>query len=361
VRRIHFALLPLAALRPLAALVLAVLALCVAPLTPAHADDDADAAMRARIELIRKLPRDEQKRLRAALGRFHKLSPERQKEIRRRAKRVGDERLQELVGRDVANLRRRRTSLDRERDEIIRLVGGRRRFQDLTPVQRKYLSSSSVREFQRHVRRQLLGIGGPRLMEEFNRLPLDEKKERLSKALKAVEERVLAEETPQSRAAILALPPRKQRKMRKQLLSEYRMRLIPGFVGGFERRVLQPFLRRPNEQRQAIAERWARRARWFEMRKRLAKDVGVSRGTIRLLDEMGPVEWARVRDVYVRSESENLTRDARRQRLETEIRELHGRSAIDEANSSRSDRRKHEKRRLRRMLRERQKARAREE
>jgi len=326
-------------------------------LAPAHASDESEAdegaALRARIEMIRKLPRAEQKRLRTALARFHKLSPERQREIRGRAKRVGDARLHELVGRDVDRLRKRHNSLAAERAEIVRLLGGSRRFESLTPVERKYLSGMAVREFQRHVRRQLLDMGGPKQMEEFNRLPRDQKKARFAAALTRIEERLLSEETPQSRAAILAMSPQKQRKMRKTLLSEYRMTLIPGFVAHFDSRMLRPFMRRPAELRSEIAKRWAQRARWFEMRKRLAKELGVSRTTIRLLDDMGPEEWARVRDVYVRTESEGLPREERRLRLETEIRELHGRSSVDDPNAARRDRQRKEKRRLRQLMRER--------
>ena len=334
-------------------LVLAIIGvLFVAPVSIAHADEAADAALRARIELIRKLPREDQQRLRAALVRFQRLSPERQKEIRSRAKRVGDVRLRELVGRNVKQLRRRQNSLDTERAEMVRLLGGSERFTALSPLQRKYLFSAGVREFQRHVRRELLDMGGPRMMEEFNRLPRDEKKQRLSRALKAVEERLLASETAQSRAAIVALPPGKQRKLRKKLLAEYRMTLIPGFVGYFEARVIGPYMRRSHAERQKIAERWAQRARWFEMRRRLDREIGVSRGTLDLLSEMRPEEWARIRDVYVRTGTEGLTPGERRLRLETEIRELHGRSAFRTPQSTREDRRKHERRRLRRMLNE---------
>ncbi len=331
-------------------------ALFVVPISSAHADEgadaNADAALRARVEMIRKLPREEQQRLRAALARFQRLSPERQSEIRSRAKRVGNARLRELVGRNVEQLRRRQSSLDAERNEMIRLLGGSTRFAALSQVQRKYLFSAGVREFQRHVRRELLDMGGPRMMEEFNRLPRDEKKQRLAVALKAVGERLLADETPQSRAAIAALPPGKQRKMRKRLLAEYRMTLIPGFVGHFEARVIRPYMRRSDAERQTIAERWAQRARWFEMRKRLDREIGVSRGALDLLSEMGSEEWARIRDVYVRTGSEGLTPGERRLRLETEIRELHGRSAFRTPRSTRGDRRRHEKRRLRRLLNE---------
>ena len=305
------------------------LTLAVAALGPfvrtAHADERADA-LRDRIQMIRKLPPEEQQRLRAALQRFKSLSEEQRGHVRACAERVGKERLQELVGRDVERLRKRQTALDRERTEILRLLGGRERFATLSEVERQYVAGLAVRSFQKHVRRTLLDIGGPNEMNAFSRLAREERRAKLETAVRQLEESLIQAETPESQAAIRALPPGEQRHRRHELLAEHRMSLIPSFVTAFEHQRVRPFLLLPPEKRQSAAAEWAERARWFEMRKRLEQDVGVSSEALRLLVRLGAEDWARLRDEYDRTQTMGAVE--RRLHLENEIRELHGRAAL---------------------------------
>ncbi len=149
----------------------------------ARAGDDA-GALRRRLEIIRKLPPEEQQRLREALARFRSLPAAEQQKLRRRAARVGPDRLRELVGRNVERLRRRNAALRREREEIVRLLGGAERFAGLSNVERRYLVSLGVRSFQKHIRRSLLDIAGPGEMNAFSRLPRTERKAKLEAAVR---------------------------------------------------------------------------------------------------------------------------------------------------------------------------------
>lgn len=325
-------------------LFLIVLAAALGPLVRvARADDDADR-VRERVEMLRRLPPEEQERLREALRRFRALPEAERRELRRRAETVGTERLRELVGHDVERLRRRHRALDRERREIVSLLGGEERFAALADVERRYVVSLAVRSFQKHVRRTLLDIAGPNEMEAFSRLPRDERKKKLEAAAAQLEENLLAAETPESRAEILALPPQEQRRRRRALLAEHRLSLVPTFVTAFERQRVRPFLLLPPEERRQAAERWTERARWFEMRSRLENEIGVSRATLRLLSELGPEDCSRVRDEYDRTGS--LSAEERRVHLEEEIRRVHGRGAMGETRGGRG------RQQLRQMLRE---------
>ena len=84
----------------------------------------------------------------------------------------------------------------------------------------------------------VLDIGGPLQMEEFNRLPRDEKKQRLQAAVRRVEERLLAEETPEAQAEFRGLSSRAQKARLRSLLADYRLSLVPSFAGHFGRRML---------------------------------------------------------------------------------------------------------------------------
>jgi len=334
--------------RLLALLVL--LAAALGPLASVARADERSDAIRARIEMIRRLPPDEQARLREALQRFRSLPPEKREELRRRAERVGPDRLRELVGRDVQRLRRRHGALQRERDEIVRELGGMERFAALSQVERDYVVELAVRSFQKHIRRTLLDIAGPDQMRAFGRLPHAERKQKIEDAVRQLEESLIAAETPESRARILALPPEEQRAERLRLLAEHRLSLVPSFLMQFERLRVVPFLRLPPEQRQAAAERWASRARWFEIRRRLETDLGVSRETLRLLSQLGPEEWARVRDEY--DQSEEMPALERRLHLEDVIREIHGRASLGDESPPDTERGHGGRERLRRLLRD---------
>jgi hypothetical protein len=312
--------------RLLLALLLAVAALAGPFATPAQADQDSERILRERIEQIRRLPREEQERLRAALQRFRSKPQAEQRRLRERADEVGKDRLSELAGRDVGRLRKRHSALDRERQEIVRLLGGEERFAAWEPVEKRYIVNLAVRSFQKHVRRTLLDIAGPNEMEAFNQLPKGERKAKMGAAVHHLEANLLAAETPESRAQILALPPHEQRRRRRELLAEHRLSLIPSFIGVFERYQVQPFLEMAPEKRRRTAQRWDQRARWFEIRHRLEREVGVSRDVLRMLSELAPEDWARVRDEYDRTAE--LPAAERRLRLEGEIRAIHGRSAV---------------------------------
>ncbi len=144
---------------------------------------------------------------------------------------------------------------------------------------------------------------------------------------------------------ILGLPPKEQKRRRRELLAEHRLSLVPSFVTAFERQRVRPFLLLPPDERRQAAERWATRARWFEVRQRLEVEVGVSRDVLELLSDLGPEDWARVRDEYDRSATMDPVE--RRFHLEDEIREVHGRAALD----GRADRR-HDRGRLRGLMRD---------
>jgi hypothetical protein len=273
------------------------------------------------IRRIRQLPPEEQRRLKEALERFRALPPAEREALRRKAGEVGIERLGELAGRDFDRLHKKHEALQRELDEIMRLLGGPERLADLTEDERAYVRSEALRGFERHCRLRLLeGVG---LAANFDTLLRAEKKERMDKALDAAFQRLLDELPVDEKSRILGLPARDQRQERVRLFAEWRLRETIPFVRKFESFRLLPLLQMPAEKRTALL---AKRVRWFQVMTLLAADGGDPE-TMRMLRQLSPDERAQVSLVY--EQSQDVAAPERRTRVEDKIRELYGKGSLD--------------------------------
>lgn len=273
------------------------------------------------IQRIRQLPAEEKRRLKEALQRFNSLTPEQRDKLRAKARAIGAERLGELAGRDFEKLHRQHTFLQREMEEILRLLGGAERLKSLTPEERAYVRAEAMRGFQRHCRQRLLEEAN--LAGGFEQLPLAEKKQRVETAVGIAIKKLLEELTPEERAHHLALPAAEQRRARAELMAEWRMRETVEFVKKFERFRLFRLLEMPPAERSAEL---ARRVRWMQLTGVLQRD-GADKDTMRMLGQLGADERAQVAQVY--EQAQDLPVAERRARAEEKIRELYGRSSLD--------------------------------
>jgi DNA gyrase/topoisomerase IV subunit A len=275
----------------------------------------------AEIQRIRQLPADEKKRLKEALHRFNSLTPAQRDALRAKARAIGPERLGELAGRDIEKLHRKHASLQREVDEILRLLGGSERLRSLTPDERAYVRAEAIRGFHRHCRQQLLEDAN--LAQDFDQLPFAEKRRRFEEATVFAIRKLLDEQTPEDRARHLALPAAEQRRARAELMAEWRMRETTEFVKKFERFRLFKLLEMPPEERSAEL---AKRVRWMQLFGLMQRD-GADKDTLRMLGQLGADERAQVAQVY--EQAQDLPVADRRTRTEEKIRELYGRSSFD--------------------------------
>ena len=278
------------------------------------------------IQRIRSLPPEEKRRLKEAIARFDALPQAEREALRAKAREVGIARLGELAGRDFEQLKRKHRGMQAEMDEVFRLLGGPERLAGLAPDERAFVRAEATRGFQRHCMQRLLEA--ERLYAGFEQAPEAEKLSRKSRALEAMAQRLLAEASDEDRARFLALPATAQRVARGKLLAEWRLRETTQFAKKFEGRLL-PILSMPPEKRQALI---AKRVRWFQLSNLLVAD-GIGRDTMRMLDQFRADERAQVGEFY--EQGRDLPVAERRARVESKIRELYGKGAVDPSRTQR--------------------------
>ncbi len=280
------------------------------------------ASKEDQIQRLRRLPADEKKKLKDALDRFRALTPAQRDALRAKAREVGAERLGELAGRDFEKLKKLNAGLQREQDEILRLLGGPERLAGFTPAERAYVRFMALRGFQEHCRLRLLETAGL-APTAFNALGPAEKRDWRKKSVDAAVDKMLAEKTIEEQARIRALSSVEQRRERAALFAEWRMRETPAFVKKFENFRLQKLLDMTPEERAKVV---ANQVRWFELTSLLAGD-GADHDTLKMLRQLRADERARVALVY--GESRDLSPVDRRARVVEKIRELYGSGTFD--------------------------------
>jgi len=281
-----------------------------------------------RIDRIRRLSPDEKRRLKDSLDRFRAMSPDQREALRKKAREVGADRLGELAGRDFARLKEKHVGLRRERDEIMKLLGGPERLAGFTPAEREYVRYMALRGFQEHCRIRLLETAelSP---QAFNALPPSEKRTWRRQSVDAAVDKLLAERTIDEQARFRALAPAEQRRERAKLLAEWRLRETPAFARKFENFRLQKLLDMPAEERRRFV---GNHVRWLQLTTLLAGD-GADRDTLRMLHHLRADERARVALVY--EQSRDLPPVDRRAKVVEKIRELYGSGAFDDARGAR--------------------------
>lgn len=294
---------------------------------PAPAPTAGEEPLEERVEELRRLPPERLQELREALERFRSMPPERRKELRERARRIGPDRLRSLRGRNVERLRRRHERLESEVDRIVEMLGGEERFRTLGPDGLAYLRHQALRRFQSYFRARVLQeVERTLTIEEYEELAPAERRERVGRALRALETKLFAELSEEEREELAGLSRRDRRERMSKLLLEFRARQYDAFARRFDRFFVVPLMLADAEQRETRIERWRRKADWHAVRRVLAKELRLPRSTLELVRELGPAEQARVRGFY---EERRDTTDpaALRALVDEKIRELHGRAA----------------------------------
>lgn len=278
-----------------------------------------------RVEWVRQLPPDERAKLKEALARFRSLPAAERDGLRKKAAKVGPERLEGLAGRDLAALKHSRSGMVAETDAILEAIG-RERLSVLADDERAYVRSEAMRGFQRHVQRRLLNLT---TYDELEKMPAAEKKARIQDALRRIVEDRLSRLPDDERARLQALAPQEKAAVRVQMFTEYRMDETRDFAKVFDRFRVQPFLQMPAEKRAERVRKWREQARWFAVVRTLKDEVGIGDEARRALASLGPSDWARVNLEVGLSEQDPPT--DRRLRLETLIQRLAGERALDPA------------------------------
>lgn len=292
----------------------------------ARAQDGSSAEeIQRRVEWLRSLPKADKESLKAALERFRALPSAEREKLRAKAAQVGPERLDGLTGRDIRALKKSRTSLETETEQVLSLIG-RERLAAMTPDERAYIRSEAMRGFQRQVQRRILGL---RLNSDWEQLSPEERRAQLRDGMR----RVIADResrlSDDERARILALPQKEQAEERRRLFAEFRMDQTLEFSRQFTRFRLDKFLEKPEAERTAEVRRWREKSRWHALARVLKEDLGISEGVRRDLAALGPAEWAKV--MYDFQHSEKLSLADRKLAMETMIHRLAGERALDTA------------------------------
>lgn len=293
----------------------------------ASAQDAAPKDLDERIERVKRLSPPERQRLKAALRRFKELPEDRRRELREKASRVGEDRLRGLKGRDIRGLSRRHQDLQRERQAVLEILQFEQRTADLSAAEKELLRVEAGRQFHQFVRREILAPGHSPLPKDFDRLPHEQRRERVRAGMQALMKRLEEQMTPQEREEFVRLEGAALHERRMELLREFRVRMAGDFARNFDNAYLTPFLQASAEQRAALVEKFQRRTRWFEVASVLEREVGVSRETLLLLRALDASDWAQIRLDLERTAS--MPPLERRAEMERGIRELYGRAAAD--------------------------------
>ncbi len=313
---------------------------CAAP--PAFAQESTETDLSVQRERVRKLSPEEKRRLKAALARFESLSDDERRALRKKANELGRERLEELASRggNAKRLRTRHKWLESALKRVYDLLGPER-FKPLPREEQAYLAYEAKRRFQNHCRFEMLKLTGIHTPKTLEKLTPEQRKATIREALQSAADRLLSELPESERTRILALPPHKQRRERHKMVQEFRDRETVKFARRFDRNFLEMYFRQPEDRRQQRVRRFTERARWFEVRRLLEKELGVPRSTVNLIKLLRADEQAELRREY--EETADLGRSERRLHLEAKIHELHGRAALDSTRGSGGEKRRSKK------------------
>lgn len=279
------------------------------------------------VERLRRLPPEELARLRKALKRFRALPEKQRAELRERARAVGRDRLVDLRGRDVEQLRARQKKLDAEVDRIVELLGGESRFESWGPDGIRLVRHEALRRFQAFFRARVLQeIGRTMTFDEFEGLSPAERKTRLSGAMRKLEAQLYEALPEEEREEIEKLDRRARRKRSAALLLEFREAQYDAFARRFDQFFVVPLMTAEESERRKRIDGWRRRAAWHATRRVLKRELGLPRSTLELVRRLSPADKARVLRFYEdRREKDDPT--ALRAAVDEFIREVHGRAS----------------------------------
>lgn len=286
--------------------------------------------LQRRVQWLRDLPPEERAKLKAKLESFRDLPQETRDKLRRRAAKLGPERLDGLAGRDLRKVASRFASFDVEIDRVMSLLGAEQ-LAALGPDERAYLRAEALRGFQRHLQRRVLNAPS---YDEWERLPREERRARTRLAVRHIVDSRLAKLPDEERARIRALPPKDAAAEEARIFAEYRMDETLEFARIFGRFRVERFVRLSPAERAETVRVWRERSRWPQLLRVLKEDIGIGDDVRRELASLGPGEWAKVM-AEVRT-TEAMPLEDRRTRIEQTIRRLAGERSLDaEARASR--------------------------
>lgn len=274
------------------------------------------------VERIRQLPTDEKRRLKAALDRFNALPAAEREALRAKARAVGADRLGELAGRDYGKLKQKHAFVERETDEVMRLLGGPERFAGLTPDERAFVRATAMRAFQRYCKQRILEAAT--LDAGFDNLPPAAQHERRERATAEAVQNILGEKSAEEKAAYAAMSPADQKRERFRAMVEWRLRRTTEFAKRFESFRLLKILDMPPEDRHKLL---AGQVRWYQLMNLLHSE-GVDRDTLKMLGQLRADERAQVALIY--EQAQDLAPADRTAKVKDKIHELYGASTFDD-------------------------------
>lgn len=288
-------------------------------------DQAAQPDLDARIEALRRLPPAERERLKQALRRFRELPADKREALRQKARKVGEDRLRALGGRDLTPLKQRFEHLRDDEQHLERLVHFERSTEGLSDDERRYLHHELTRGFEQFVKRQFLSPAGTPF--DFRRVAAMSPEDRRAYYRQRIEEWLVTDLAPEELAAYKLATPQEQGRTRQRAVRAFRERMTLRYAATFQENVLSRFRQLDPEQRARRVSRFAARARWYEMSRLLETDLKVDPEVLRMLRQLPAEEWTAVRDRYEETRDEPEHR--RRLAVEELIREVHGRSVLD--------------------------------
>jgi hypothetical protein len=271
---------------------------------------------------VHALPPDQKAKLRAALGRFRDLPAAEREALRRKAARIGPERLEGLAGRDLARLRTKKAELDRDADRVLASVSPPL-LERLSEDERAYLHSEAIRGFQRHLQRRLLSL---KTDEELQKLAPEDRRRQFAEARAAIVRKRFEGLPDEERARIQALAPAERRAEVARLFDDVRADEAREFARVFERFRVQKHLALPDAERQRIISRWKAGARWHEAVRLLESEVGIGDSARADLAVLGPRDLARLR--FEVEQTGKLPYGERRAHLEDMIHRMAGERSL---------------------------------
>lgn len=283
-------------------------------------DGPSEAEVRRRVEWLKTLPREDRERLKQALEKFRSLPEAERDELRRRAARVGAERLDGLSGRDLSALRQWRKNVTTDVDSVFRNIGDAR-LSGLSDDERAYMRSEAMRGFQRHLQRRVLGVVS---YEDVDRLPPDERRKRLREGLDRVVAERFAQAPDEVQATLRTLRPEEAR---GRLLAEFREAETLEFAKIFDQHRIRRFEQQTPEARAKEVGRWREREHWSEAARVLREEIGISDEARRAFAALSPLDKARL--VRMVRESEATSVQQRRADIEKAIQRFAGDRTLD--------------------------------
>ena len=277
---------------------------------------DQKLVLKKRLHYFRSLPEAERKRLRA------------------KAKKLGEDRLRALEGHKIKKLIKSHRRMRGERNYLFDTLRLRERLAHLSPDERAFAEHQAMRGFHAFVRVKVLSPDGqPFDVQALKGMPRHEQKARMQRAMEKLVDRLVAELPEEKREAFEAMDPPERKLERMTLLGGFKRGWVNPYAIEFERTFLKSFLAASPAERAKRVEPFKAGARWYEMRRRVDRDLGIGRDVAVLTKRFGVHEWSQVRERF--EQMKDADPMARRLEVEQLIRELHAKLPPD----TRSDRR----------------------